>query len=141
MTSTEIHSFGIEIVYNQIKKDGYEIISVNSQIDMNPQIVAYKDGILAFIEVRTDIYPKKGVLEEGIHAQIIEHAKKHDAIPYFASVGIANADAKTEDERSIVKRGGKFYISFEGLLIIANSDQIKILDKNRIRNISDNDPN
>ena len=127
MTIDEIHHFGIEIVFNQLKKEGYEIQSVNTEIGLNPQIIAKRDG-LAFIVVRTACYPEKGKLENSVHFKMIEHADKHGAIPYFASVGIANADAITEDEMSIPVKGAGFYVAYEGIWIITRSDRVNILD-------------
>ena len=101
MTSEEIHDFGVEIVARHLEKEGHEIKDLNSDLGKNPQIVAEKDGRLFFIAVRTACYPEKGKLEDFIHFQMLEHADKHHAIPYFASVGIANAEAKTEAEMSV----------------------------------------
>jgi len=72
MTEEEIHDFGIEIVVGQLKKEGYEIESVNTDLGMNPQVVGRKDNQLAFVAVRTACYPEKGQLEESVHFQMIE---------------------------------------------------------------------
>lgn len=126
MTMQEIHEFGIEIVFNQLKKEGYEIQSVNTEFGMNPQIVGKKGNQLGFIAVRTACYPGKGQLEKSVHFQMIEHADKNGAIPYFASVGIANADATTEEERAIPLKDAGFHVAYEGMVIIARSDRVKI---------------
>lgn len=129
MSKEEIHDFGIEVVVNSIKTEGYEIIDVNTKTGINPQIVAKKDDQNIFIAVRTECYPNKGVLEESVHFDMIEHSKKHNAIPYFASVGIANSDGKTEEEMGQPIRGGGFYVAYEGLLIITTSDRVKIVEE------------
>jgi len=49
MTEDEIHNFGVEIVFNQIRKDGFIVESGNTDRKVDPQIVARKDGRLAFI--------------------------------------------------------------------------------------------
>ena len=136
MTKEEIHDFGIEIVLNQLKNEGYEIEGVNTDIDMNPQIIAKKGNQLAFIYVRTACFPEKGQLEEPVHFKMIEHADKHGAIPYFASVGIANADAKTYEEMAIPIKGAGFHVAYEGMVIIARSDRVKILAENGLRNVT-----
>ena len=128
MTAEEIHSFGIQVVLNDLEKNGYKIVSVNAEIGMNPQIVAKKEGQLAFVAVRTACYPGKGQLEENVHFQMMEHADKFGAIPYFASVGIANAGGRTETEMGTPVKGAGFYVSYEGLLVIARSDCVRILD-------------
>ena len=42
MTADEIHDFGVEVVFDQLKKEGYEMQSVNTKVGINPQIVAKK---------------------------------------------------------------------------------------------------
>lgn len=127
MTPEEIHQFGIEIVHDQLIKDGYEIKAVYAEMGKNPQIVAQKNDQLAFIAVRTACYPEKGQLEENVHFNMIDHASQFKAIPYFASVGIAKADAETEADRGIPVKGAGFHASYEGLLMIARSDRVQIL--------------
>jgi len=60
-------------------------------------------------------------------------------LPYFASVGIANADCKTESERSIPVKGSGFHIAYNGLLIITRSDRVKVWDKDGIRKLTDSE--
>jgi len=126
MSAEEIHDFGIEVVTSHLKKEGYAIESVNTKIGVNPQIVARKNGVLSFIAVRTACYPKKGILEPNVHFQMIDFSDSHKAIPYFASVGICNANGKTEEEMGMPIKGVGFYVSFDGLLIIARSDRVSV---------------
>lgn len=58
---------------------------------------------------------------------MIDHADKHDAIPYFASVGICNSNGKNEEEMSLPVKGAGFYVSYEGMLIITRSDRVRII--------------
>jgi hypothetical protein len=127
MSTAEIHDFGVEIVFNYLKKEGHEIVSVNSDIDVNPQIVAKKNGQLEFIIVRTACYPSKGQVENNqLAAQCIAYAHKHKAMCYFASVGIANVNGKNDAEMAIPIKGAGFYVSFEGLQILTHSDTTSI---------------
>ena len=127
MTKEEIHNFGIEVVFNYMKEEGYEIEGVDDTIGVNPQIIAKKNDKLVFVAVRTSCYPNKGKLENHIHHKMIKQAEQHNAIPYFASVGIINSDGKTEEEQSTPVKGAGFYISFDGLLIITTKDKVKIM--------------
>ena len=127
MTKSEMQDFGIEVVCNYLKKDGHEIVSVNTDIALNPQAVARKNGHLEFIIVRTACYPSKGQIEsDEIALHCIEHAEKHKAICFFAGVGIANADGKNDAEMAVPVKGAGYYISFEGLLILTRSDRVKL---------------
>ena len=129
MTEEEIHDFGIQIVMNQLKKEKYEIFSHNSSLGINPQILARKRNQLCFILVRTECYPEKGKLKNHVQTQILKLAAEHDAVPYFASVGIARSDSKTEEEMATPVRGAGYFASYDGLWIIADSNQISIWDK------------
>lgn len=120
MTPQEIHAFGIEIVFRQLQEDGWLIESADALADRRtePQIVAHKDGELAFFVVRTDLYPGRGRFEEGQEAfeTLVRHANEHGASCYFASVGIANGEAKSEEEMSIPVKGVGYNVEFDGLV-------------------------
>ncbi len=120
MTGADIHAFGIEIVFKQLEKDGWVIESayVEADIGSEPQIVANKDGERAFFVVRTDVYPKRGRFEEGQNAfdTLVRHAMAHGASCYFASVGIANSEGKSEAEMSTPIKGVAYNVEFNGLV-------------------------
>ena len=83
MSPADVHAFGIEIVYKQLQKDGWVIDSADVLADLasEPQIVAKKDGELAFFVVRTGVYPNRGRFDEGREAfdTLVKHAKAHGA--------------------------------------------------------------
>jgi hypothetical protein len=116
MNLDEIHDFGVEIVFTYMQKEGFEILRVNTDRSFSPQIVARKDGQRAHVTVRTACYPDKGAIESFEAAsRLFEHAKAENAICYFASVGIANAEGTTDEEMSVPVRGAGFIAAFEGL--------------------------
>lgn len=120
MTPADVHAFGVEIVYKQLEKDGWSIDSADVLADMatEPQIVAKKDGELAFFVVRTAVYPERGQFKEGQQAfnDLVHHAKAHGASCYYASVGIANSEGKSEEDMSVPVKGVAFHIQFDGLI-------------------------
>ncbi len=120
MTAQDIHAFGIEIVYKQLETDGWNMESADIEGDLatEPQIVANKDGERAFFIVRTAVYPNRGRFEEGQEGftTLVNHAKAHGASCYFASVGIANSQGKTEEEMAVPVKGVAFNIEFNGLV-------------------------
>ena len=120
MTPADIHAFGVEILYKQLEKDGWVIDSADVLADIctEPQLVAKKEGELAFFVVRTDVHPKRGRFEEGMEAfeTLVRHAKAHGASCYFASIGIANAEGKTEEEMSVPIKGVGYNVQFDGLI-------------------------
>jgi hypothetical protein len=120
MTAADIHAFGVEIVFKQLEKDGWVIDSADILADIRsePQIVAKKDGELAFFVVRTAVYPARGRFEEGqeVFETLVRHANEHGASCYFASVGIANSEGKTEEEMSMPVKGVGYNVEFNGLV-------------------------
>ncbi len=120
MTPADIHAFGVEILYKQLEQDGWVIDSADVLADLRtePQLVAKKEGELAFFIVRTDVYPKRGRFEEGTEAfeTLVRHAKAHGASCYFASIGIANSEGETEEAMSVPVKGVGYNVQFDGLI-------------------------
>lgn len=123
MTARDIHAFGVEILFKQLEKDGWTIESADVEADIStePQIVAQKDGELAFFVVRTGVHPGRGRFEEGQDAfnALVKHAGEHGASCYFASIGIANSNGTTDEEMSRAIKGVAFNIQFDGLIRMA----------------------
>ena len=120
MTMADIHAFGVEIVYKQLEKDGWSIESADALADIrfDPQIVASKDGERAFFIVRTGMYPGRGRFDEGqeVFEKLVRHAAEHRALCYYASVGIANSEAESEEDMSVPVKGVAFNVEFDGLV-------------------------
>jgi hydroxymethylpyrimidine/phosphomethylpyrimidine kinase len=120
MTAADIHAFGIEIVCKQLIKDGWSIDSadVEANIMVHPQIIAVKDGELAFFVVRTAMYPGRGRFDEGqeVFDRLVQHAHAHGASCYFASVGLANSTGGSDAEMSVPAKGVAYHVQFEGLI-------------------------
>jgi hypothetical protein len=119
LTGSELHELGIKWVYKHIK-DEFEVLSVNIELEKNPQILARKDDQLHFIVIKTSTYPDLGSLSPSAAEEIIKHADKHKAKILFAHVGIANADTEDEKEMQYPKKGGHYYFNFKGLSIEPN---------------------
>lgn len=115
MTAEELHFLGIKVVYKDMVDNGFEVLNVRKEMDVNPQILAKKDGKRIFVVVKTSPYPDMGVLYPHIAADVVKHATKHKAICYFASVGIANANGETDEEMAKPEVGGEYYINYKGL--------------------------
>lgn len=116
MNKDDIHQFGLRFMYRQLKENDFEVLSVEPDLETFPQIVAKKKEQLYFIVVQTDVYPEIGDLPT-LHQikQIREHATKHNAITKFASLGLANADAKSETEKGKLRKGGELFVNYSGL--------------------------
>jgi len=131
MSENEIHEFGINIVLDDIRKRGFTILSITTDITQNPQIIAKEKGHQANILVRTAMYPKKGTLESiSIASNVIKISMLNKATCYFASVGLASADGVTDLEMSIPIKGGGYYVAYEGLVELKYTNLISFLSTN-----------
>jgi hypothetical protein len=119
MLESDVHAFGVEIVYKQLTEAKWTIESadVYAERTEHPQIVAHNDGEFAFFVVRTAMYPGRGRIEgEDVFQRLVRLAKDHGASCYFASVGIANAEGKTEEEMTVPVKGVAYNVAFDGLV-------------------------
>lgn len=128
MTREEIHDFGVQVVYEEMMKAGYEILGADPSPAVTPQIVARKDGRLCFVVVRTDVYPNRGKLADDRELLYnLEHAERNNALCYFAGVGICNAaatDAGDETAMGVPVREGGFYVDFDGLKVMTTLGRV-----------------
>ena len=115
MGPEDLHFLGIKVVYKDLVDKGYEVLNVRRESDVDPQILARHNGKMLFIVVRTAAYPDMGVLTPRVAARVSAHAQKHEALCYFASVGIANAHGDSEKEMSKPEVDGEYYINYKGL--------------------------
>lgn len=116
MNTEDIHQFGLRFMYRQLTENGFEVLSVEPDLETFPQVVAKKDDQLYFIVVQTAVYPEIGDLPSNHQIkQIREHALKHKAITKFVSLGLANADAKDEKGKSVLHKGGELFVNYSGL--------------------------
>ena len=119
MLESDVHAFGVEIVYKQLIEAEWTIESadVYATRTEHPQIVAHKNGEFAFFVVRTAMYPGRGRIEgQEVFERLVRLAKDHGASCYFASVGIANSTGKTEEEMTVPVKGVAYNVAFDGLL-------------------------
>ncbi len=119
MLESDVHAFGVEIVYKQLTEAEWtvELADVYAERTEHPQIVAHKDGEFAFFVVRTAMYPGRGRIEgEAVFQRLVRLAKDHGASCYFASVGIANSEGKTEEEMTVPVKGVAYNVAFDGLV-------------------------
>ncbi len=116
LTNEELHFLGIKAVYKAIIDEGYKVLQVRKEIDINPQILATKEGARYFIVVRTARYPDMGILKPDVAARVLMHAKKNRVTSLFAGVGIANAYGDNDEEMSHPVRDGDYFINYKGLL-------------------------
>lgn len=122
MSEGDIHAFGVEIVSKQLQEADWVLESADVYADRttHPQIVGHKDGEIGFFVVRTEMYPNRGRIEgEEVFQTLVRHANAHGAACYFASVGLANSTAASEEEMSVPVKGVAYNVTFDGLVKMA----------------------
>ncbi|MFN2501568.1 MAG: hypothetical protein ABR530_06115 [Pyrinomonadaceae bacterium] len=126
MTEADVHAFGVEIVYNQLKEAGWTLHSADVYADreIEPQIIATKDGETGYFVVRTAMYPGRGRIEgEEVFQRLVRLAADHGATCYFASVGIANSEGTTDEEMATPVKGVAYHVAFDGLVKMALAEK------------------
>ena len=119
MIESDVHAFGVEIVYKQLIEAGWTVDSADVYADRaeHPQIIARKDGETGYFVVRTAIYPSRGRIEgEDVFQHLVRLADDHGASCYFASVGIANSEGKPDEEMAVPIKGVAYHVAFDGLV-------------------------
>ncbi len=93
LSEQEKHNLAMIIVGKELEKDGYEFLGVNSTLKKNPQFVVIKDKQTSFIVVRpVSSFEEMTQYDEFLMVPIKEHAKKHQAKVYYASVWLGHGD-------------------------------------------------
>ncbi|MFC6859107.1 Na(+)-translocating NADH-quinone reductase subunit F [Zunongwangia atlantica] len=111
LTEQELHNLAMNVVGEDLEKQGYEFLGVNSSIKANPQFVALKNTKLHFVVVRAIKYPMDPRVMDRIYMETMkQHAAKFNAKTFYAGVGIANAKdyelPVTHEENYIVNYDG-----------------------------------
>lgn len=117
LTEEEMHAFGTKVVADYLDKVGMQILNISKDVRNDPQIYALKDGRTAALIVRVAAYPNKGLLDES-DAQVsnlIDDCCERDCDLYFASVGLANSNARNDYELAALLRNGSYNVAFSGV--------------------------
>ena len=89
----ELHNLAMEVVGKRMEDDGFEFMTVNSELQKDPQFVCLKDKKLHFVIVRAISYPNNPLDYDKVLMETVRsHAEKFDAKTYYAGVGLAHAD-------------------------------------------------
>jgi len=108
----ELHNLAMEVVGKHMDEDGFEFMTVNSELQKDPQFVCLKDKKLHFVIVRAISYPNNPLDYDKVLMETVRsHAEKFDAKTYYAGVGLAHAD---NYELPLTPRD-PYAINFQGL--------------------------
>lgn len=119
MTEAEIHRLGVQIIRDELEREGWSILDINVNLKINPQIIARKNGTLGHVLIRTACHPKKGRIEDDyIIARCLEHASQLSAVCFFAGVRVSHAEASIRGEEQYMGtpiRGEGILVAYSGL--------------------------
>ena len=113
LTKQDLHNLGMNIVGNDLKKNKFEFLAVNSDLKKKPQfIVKNTSGELIFIIVKTVAFPDEPSNYDAIWMETFKvHAKSKNAKLFFAGVGLANSN----DMEQPLNHESGYIIKYEGL--------------------------
>lgn len=112
LNKQELHNLAMNIVGEDLEKQGYEFLGVNSKLKKDPQFVALKNKKLHFVIVRAISYPDDPVVFDAFFMENIKaHALKFKAKTYYAGVGLANS----EDYEQPVNSTKDYVVNYNGL--------------------------
>jgi hypothetical protein len=115
LQAKDIHKLAMKEVGDHLAQEGFEFLSVNSELKKDPQFVCLKEKKLHFIVVRGCLYPENPKdFDIQLMNQVKEHGIKYKATTYFAGVGFANA----QDYELPLTQNDSYAVNFDGLQIM-----------------------
>ena len=108
----ELHNLAMEVVGKCMEEVGFEFMTVNSELQKDPQFVCLKDKKLHFVIVRAISYPNNPLDYDKVLMETVRsHAEKFEAKTYYAGVGLAHA----ENYELPLTSKDPYVINFQGL--------------------------
>ncbi len=115
LTDQELHNLAMNIVGEDLEKQDYEFLGVNSEFQKDPQFVTLKNKKIHFVIVRAIEYPHDPKEFDMIFLETIkQHAKKFEAKTFYAGVGLANS----KDYNLPVNSSEDYVVNYNGLIEI-----------------------
>lgn len=118
MTEWELQDFAVQVVRDQLKKDGKEVMSCQGNPAVDPSIWFVGESGPEWIVIRAARYPTKDASRPANWQSISEQCSRVGKVGYFASVSFANADDAFDVNVAPPKplwRGHGMFVSFKGL--------------------------
>lgn len=115
LTKKESHNLAMNIVGEDLEKDGFEFLAINSDLKKNPQFVVLKNKETSFVVVRAVSIPDE--LNDYKHITtkpIFDHAKQFNAKVFYAGVWLGHGS----DINQPIVNGEEYSFVFKGLIEI-----------------------
>ncbi|MAQ75192.1 MAG: Na(+)-translocating NADH-quinone reductase subunit F [Aquimarina sp.] len=119
LNKQELHNLAMNIVGEELQKNGYEFLAVNSQLGRHPQFVCIDEkNQRYFVIVRAVSYPDNPHNYDMVWMESFKkHAREQNAKVFYAGVGLRNADDPTQP----VLLNEKYLLEYAGLQTIESS--------------------
>lgn len=115
LTIQESRNLAMNIVGEELKKEGYEFLAIKSDLKKNPQFVVLKDKVTSFIIVRAVSSPEKLNDHQHITTKpVLEHAEQFKAKVYYAGVWLGHG----LDINKPIINGEEYSYVYSGLIEI-----------------------
>lgn len=112
LSKQELHNLAMNIVGEDLEKQGFEFLGIKSELKSNPQFVALKDKKLHFVIVRAISYPEDPKeYDHDFMQRMKEHALKFKATTFYAGVGLANSS----NYENPISREEDYIVNYDGL--------------------------
>ena len=119
LNKQELHNLAMNIVGEELQKNGYEFLAVNSQLGRHPQFVCIDEkNQRYFVIVRAVSYPDNPHNYDMVWMESFKkHAREQNAKVFYAGVGLRNAADPTQP----VLLNEKYLLEYAGLQTIESS--------------------
>lgn len=112
LSKKELHQLAMTTVGQALEAEGFEFMTVNSQLKKDPQFVCLKNKKLHFVVVRAVCYPDNPTdFDASFMEKMRVHAATFKARTYYAGVGLAHAENYEEP----LTVGAPYAINYQGL--------------------------
>ena len=109
----EVHNLAMNITGEELQKEGYEFLAINSDLKKNPQFVAIKNKETVFVVVRS-VNSAKGTknFQNKLMLPIIKQAKKYNARVFYAGIWLGHG----KNINQPIINGEEYSFIYEGLI-------------------------
>lgn len=116
MSNWELHDFSVQVVRDQLKKEGKNVFSSQSSLHIDPSIWFEDKGKPFWVIVRSGRYPQQQAPRPSNIEAIKSSCARMSPNGFFASVTAANMnDPLTSDTAMPLYRGHGLHFRYEGL--------------------------
>jgi hypothetical protein len=119
MTRWELFDMAVQVVRNHIEKEGFKLMSWQSNPDVDPSLwFVGKSGGPEWVVVRPATFPDKKAEKPENWSSIADRCAHMSKVEHFASVGLVSPDQNLDSESESpipLWRGHKMHVYFDGL--------------------------